>query len=182
MTTTIVERKVGMGVQAMAKIPGRLFGDVLVTATELNRKVGATLDKALSTPVTITRNDQHFALLRREEVALMFAVSEQSSKFAEVMQAIKRARSGANLAKDREYAWLSVFDDDELSEMMGELVDAFGDMMHGGGGADAVGTVIHEWRESAIAVGNDALAQAMGSEDDPTPLTPPMPDGAPDKA
>lgn len=37
----------------------RLFGDQLVTATELNRRVGAILNMAMEQPVTIIRNNQY---------------------------------------------------------------------------------------------------------------------------
>jgi hypothetical protein len=67
---------------------GRLFGDQLVTATELNRRSGAILDMALSKPVTITRNDQHFALLRRELVAQLSALSDQVSMYAEAVEGV----------------------------------------------------------------------------------------------
>lgn len=41
-----------------------VYGDELITATELNRQPGRVLDTAWERPVTITRNKQHFALLR----------------------------------------------------------------------------------------------------------------------
>ncbi|MCE2720285.1 MAG: hypothetical protein LW708_15980 [Anabaena sp. 49628_E55] len=47
------------------------YSDELVTATELNRQPGKVLDKAYEHPITITRNDQSFALLRREDVAYL---------------------------------------------------------------------------------------------------------------
>ena len=52
----------------------RLFGDQLVTATELNRRVGAVLNMALEQPATIIRNNQYFALLPREFVAQLSAL------------------------------------------------------------------------------------------------------------
>lgn len=66
---------------------GRLFGDQLATATELNRRSGAILDMALSKPV-ITRNDQRFALLRRELVAQLSALSDQVSMYAEAVEGV----------------------------------------------------------------------------------------------
>ena len=48
-----------------------VYGDELITATELNRQPGRVLDLTMDRPITITRNDQHFALLRRDEIALM---------------------------------------------------------------------------------------------------------------
>ncbi len=54
----------------------RLFGDQLVTATELNRRVGAILNMAMEQPVTIIRNNQYCALLPRELVAQLSALRD----------------------------------------------------------------------------------------------------------
>lgn len=54
----------------------RLFGDQLVAATELNRRVGAILNMAMEQPVTIIRNNQYCALLPRELVAQLSALRD----------------------------------------------------------------------------------------------------------
>jgi hypothetical protein len=38
-----------------------IYGDELITATELNQQPNRVLDLAMEHPVTITRNDQYFA-------------------------------------------------------------------------------------------------------------------------
>ncbi|MFO0448078.1 MAG: hypothetical protein ACK52I_05315, partial [Pseudomonadota bacterium] len=60
-----------------------IYSDELVTATELNRQPGRILDKALEHPITITRNDQSFALLRREDVALFVKTAQHSREIVE---------------------------------------------------------------------------------------------------
>jgi hypothetical protein len=53
----------------MLSIGQKIYSDELVSATELNRQTGHVLDMAFQRPITITRNDQAFALLRREDAA-----------------------------------------------------------------------------------------------------------------
>ncbi|MCE2975885.1 MAG: hypothetical protein LW851_06180, partial [Pseudanabaena sp. CoA8_M7] len=62
-----------------------IYSDELVTATELNRQPGRILDKALEHPITITRNDQSFALLRREDVALFVKTAQHSREIVELL-------------------------------------------------------------------------------------------------
>jgi hypothetical protein len=64
---------------------GNIYSDELITATELNRQPGRVLDKALEHPVTITRNDQSFALLRREEVNSLVKAATQSKAVFETL-------------------------------------------------------------------------------------------------
>lgn len=155
--------------------PRVLFGDQLVTATELNRRGGAILDMALSRPVTITRNDQHFALLRRELVAQLSALSDQVSMYAEAMRAIRSVLSGRKLYEDHPYRWLHAYDASDLALMLDELMGALMEVAQGDD-AEAVEGVIHEWYESAIAAQSQALDEAFEAESEPIALTPPSND------
>lgn len=151
---------------------GYLFSDQLVTATELNRHVGNVLDKALSKPVTITRNDQHFALLRREYVAQLSALSNQVSIYLEAMRAIRSLLSGKELNENHLYRWLYAYEADDLSLMQDELIEAIADVVHDDD-LEAVEGVIYEWYESAIATKSEALDAAFEAESKPIPLTAP---------
>ncbi|MEH1859509.1 MAG: hypothetical protein V7L21_16255 [Nostoc sp.] len=68
---------------------GNIYSDELITATELNRQPGRVLDKALERPITITRNDQSFALLRREEVTFLVQAATQSKAVFEVLYHVR---------------------------------------------------------------------------------------------
>jgi len=71
---------------------GNIYSDELITATELNRQSGRVLDKALEPPVTITRNDQSFALLRREEVTFLVKAATQSKAVFGVIVPLQHGR------------------------------------------------------------------------------------------
>ena len=55
-----------------------IYSDELISATELNRQPGRVLDIAQERPVTITRNDHAFALLRREQMAGLVKAAAQT--------------------------------------------------------------------------------------------------------
>jgi hypothetical protein len=165
------ERRQGMEGHPMPRV-GRVFGDQLVTATELNRRGGAILDIALRKPVTITRNDQHFALLRRELVAQLSALSDQASIYAEAMRAIRTVQSGKELYEGHPYRWLHVYGVDHLALMSDELTGALAEVVQGDD-AEAVEGVIHEWHESSIAAESEVLNEAFETDPGPIALTSP---------
>jgi hypothetical protein len=94
------------------------FSDELITATELNRQPGKVLDKAYEHPITITRNDQSFALLRREDVAYLVKGVTQSKAVFEVLSVAFRLLLGQKIGYEHPYGWLSVFDADELQDFL----------------------------------------------------------------
>ena len=69
-----------------------VYGYELITATELNQQPGRVLDLAMEHPVTITRNDQHFALLRREDMALWVKAATLSLNVFELTAAAYKLR------------------------------------------------------------------------------------------
>jgi hypothetical protein len=150
-----------------------VYGDELITATELNQQPGRVLDLAMEHPVTITRNDQHFALLRREEMALWVKAATVSLTVFEVMAAAYRLRLGEAISSEHPYWWLKVFDSDELCELIAELETAYRLAESEPGMWSAIEIVIHEWHESAIALSSPELAAAFSDEIDEVLLTPP---------
>src|SRR5690242_6107132 len=91
-----------------------VFDDVIVSATALNRHSGEILDQALEKCVTIMRNDQAFALLRREEAAGMTALLRSAQQVLDLWHAVERVRSGAALDPANEFEWISAFAVDDL--------------------------------------------------------------------
>jgi hypothetical protein len=149
-----------------------IYSDDLISATELNRQPGQVLDRALLHPVTITRNDQAFALLRREDMANLVKVSAGAEIVVEIISVAYRLGIGEKVGWEHPYGWLSVFDTEELSEFVAEIVDAFRRASVVGDG-EILDAIIHEWHESAICNSSPELAAAMNAEVDEVPLTHP---------
>ena len=151
-----------------------VYGDELITATELNRSSGRILDLAMTQPVTITRNDQHFALLRRDEMALLVKAAAFSVRVFEVTAAAYRLRLGEETGLERPYGWLKVFDKDELSELIAEIEKDYRLVESEPAAWDRIEATIYEWHQSAIALSSPELAAAFSDEIDEVLLTQPL--------
>ena len=149
------------------------YSDELITATELNRQPGRVLDKALEHPVTITRNDQSFALLRREEVTFLVKAARQSRTVFEVLNVAFRLLLGQKIGSEHPYGWLRVFDSDELQDLIAEVSEAYRLADSSNLIWDQLDDIIHEWHESAIALVSSEIAAAFSDRFDEVPLTQP---------
>ncbi|MEG3876137.1 hypothetical protein QT972_01970 [Microcoleus sp. herbarium7] len=151
-----------------------VYGDELITATELNRSSGRILDLAMTQPVTITRNDQHFALLRRDEMALLVKAAAFSARVFEVTAAAYRLRLGEEIGSEHLYGWLKVFDELELCELIAEIEKDYRLVESEPAAWDRIEATIYEWHQSAIAISSPELAAAFSDEIDEVLLTKPI--------
>ena len=149
-----------------------IYSDDLISATELNRQPGRILDMALEHPVTITRNDHAFALLRREKMAELVKAAAQTKFVVEIINVVYQLSQGKEIGSDHSYRWLKVFDGDELSELVADVISAF-HLGYETGDWDTLDTVIYEWHESALAINSSELKEAFSDELDEVLLTPP---------
>ena len=138
-----------------------IYSDELITATELNRQPGRILDKALEHPITITRNDQSFALLRRESMALFMNAAQQSRETLELINAAFRLLLNQKTEIEYLYNWLRVFDTEELNELIDEVMAAYRSVDLHKKDWQELDAIIHEWHESAIAISNPELETAF---------------------
>jgi hypothetical protein len=143
-----------------------IYSDELVTATELNRQPGRILDKALEHPITITRNDQSFALLRREDVALFVKTAQHSREIVELLNTAFRLLLNQKIGAEHPYGWLGAFDADELNEFINEVISAYRSVAlqetkNFDKAWNELEAIIHEWYESALAIANPDLESAF---------------------
>jgi hypothetical protein len=143
-----------------------IYSDELVTATELNRQPGRILDKALEHPVTITRNDQSFALLRRENVALFVKAAQRSKEIVELLSTAFRLLLKQKIGTEHPYSWLGVFDAEELNEFIDEVTQAYRLVDLYEKAWDELDAIIHEWHETALAISNPELEAALNQNSD----------------
>jgi hypothetical protein len=161
-----------MAISAQANV----YGDELITATELNRQSGRVLDRARERPVTIARNDEYFALLPRQQMASWVKAATLAGVVLETIDAAYRLRLGEEMREDHPYVWLKVFDPQELSELIAEVEMAFRLVGAEVGAIERVEAVLHEWHESALAICSAELAAAFRDEVDEVLLTVPSSD------
>jgi len=146
---------------ATAVIDG-LFSDEVFTATELNRHVGTVLDHACVRPVTISRNNDLFALVKREYAARMIRTMAQMKSALSLLAEAHVAISGESPAPV--FAWLTIYEKDDLQRLFTEVLDAVGRAASGASDWGDVQAVIHEWEESALVAKSGVLDQAMFHE------------------
>ncbi|MGA2270821.1 MAG: hypothetical protein ABSH44_20295 [Bryobacteraceae bacterium] len=151
-----------------------VFDDVIVSATTLNRRSGEVLDLAWEKCVTIMRNEQSFALLRREQAAGMIVQLHRAQQILDLFHAIERIRSGAALDPADEFEWLTAFALDDLKDMADEVYAAYTRAQRGEIPPEEADAVIHEWQESAWAARSPNVGMAFEAAADEAPLTEPI--------
>ena len=154
--------------------PG-VFGDEVFTSTDLNRRSGEVLNHAREHPITISRNNEQFALLRREQAAKLFRAVNRILAVVEVLSAANAAIQGS--APSEPLGWLAIYDKDDLQRLCSEVLEATRKAAACTGDWDAVVALIHEWHESALVAQGGVLDSVMYTqESDEQPL--PHPDDA----
>lgn len=158
-----------------------LFGDDFITATDLNRKPGEVLDRATRRPITITRNNDAFALLPRKLACRLARGHQDAIRVVELLCAVMQHRA-ETLRPDSDYDWLQAFNDEELNDLLQEILDALRDSLR----LDAsdtdeeisVNTILQEWQKSAEAILSTEHGEAFQKRDEEAsvPLTDPTGD------
>ena len=141
-------------------VSNTIFSDRIFTSSELNRKSGHVLDTALTTPVTITRNNDSFALLRRELMTSMAKGIEQMNKVSQLANVVFRLTLGQEIESTNEFKWIEEFDSEEQVDFVNEVYEAL-NLARSTDDWDEVAAVIHEWHESAVAISSNELAEAF---------------------
>jgi prevent-host-death family protein len=146
-----------------------LFSDEVFTSTDLNRRSGEVLNRARRTPVTIARNNERFALLRRDQAASLV------KGLTQLVEVVQLAQSAVALRKNRpdqvapSVAWMRAFDEEDRQSMLDEIFTSCV-QASAADDWDAVTALIHQWRESASVAESGLLRQAMDAESDEQPL------------
>lgn len=152
-----------------------LFSDEVFSSTDLNRRSAEVLNHARRNPVTIARNNERFALLRREQAASLVRGITQMIEVVQLAQGAVALRKRCPGEVPPSVAWMSAFDEEDRQAMLGEVFTACVQASTDDAW-EAVEEILHQWRESAAVIESGVLRQAMESEADEQPLTHP---GAP---
>jgi prevent-host-death family protein len=141
-----------------------IFKDEIFTATDLNRRTGQVLDEAKNHPVTITRNDEAFALLPRKDASRLIEAVSNARRMVDLVTAISIYRqAGANVPVGQPFDWLNSFDMEELQALRTEVYGVFRSAMDGEVPWDDFEAVLHEWHESAVVLRSETLDAAFSA-------------------
>ena len=144
-----------------------VFCDDVFTSTQLNRSASVVLNRARSRPVTIVRNNEQFALLRRDQASELVTAVAQLEETVRLILCVSALKEGKE--PPAATAWIRALDGDERASMVEEVLAA-SQRACGDGEWESVGHVIHEWRESALVAQSGVLSDAMKTEADEQPL------------
>jgi hypothetical protein len=139
-----------------------LFSDEVFTATELNRRGGTILDRARLRPVTISRNNEQFALLRRDQAANLVGTVNRIVRAVLLLSQARTAIAGGQVSEP--FRWLEIYEKDDLEKLVTEVLSATLNAASGDSDWDEVEALIHEWRESANVAKSGLLDAAMYHE------------------
>ena len=145
-----------------------LFQDEVVRATDLNRSSGEILNKATHHPVTILRNDEAFALMRRDVAAHW---RKEASYAVHLTELLWIALSHPDTLAP-EHQWMAAFDAEQTLEMSSELMHAYRKAVRNGSWEE-FDALIHEWSESGWAALSSELREAFTAEPEEIPLEAP---------
>ncbi|MDO8672899.1 MAG: hypothetical protein Q7O66_15935 [Dehalococcoidia bacterium] len=141
---------------------GTMFGDRVVTPTELARHVKEITQGALRKPVTIHRPEGDLALLDREKVAALGAAASASETLVNLLTGFLRSNDG-RWRPGFGWEWLEVFTRDDILEFIGEYAAAVKQALSKEAAWDLAETVLYEWRESARALTNRELLEGAAN-------------------
>jgi hypothetical protein len=159
-----------MDTMALAGFSG-VFGDRVYSAKDLTRRTAEVLDQVQKAPVTISRKQEQYAILKREQAA---GLIRSTLKIIPIIELLEGALSAAE-QKDppRALAWLRAFDQDDLRKLVREVLTASDAALRGVADWDTVDAIVHEWHESALVIMSGTLAEAKSSPADEVPLPDP---------
>lgn len=145
-----------------------VFQDEVIRATDLNRSSGEVLNKAAKAPLTIIRNDEVYALMRRDVAGRWRKEAGYALQIVEIIsRAVARTEN-----RGSEFQWIDPFDDEDRLRMTREITEAYLKAVRDGTW-DNLETIIHEWSESGwaaldpdIRAGYDEAVNAMRKQQD----------------
>ncbi len=148
-----------------------MFGDQVYSSTDLNRRHSEVLNRARKAPVTISRNNEQFALMNRDQAASLVKAVASMGETLELLHGALNVVKGDEVSTS--ISWLKAFSKEDLAQFIDELMPAAEKAFNGSESWDSVETIIHEWHESALAIQSGVLEEALSAERDEVPLADP---------
>jgi hypothetical protein len=154
-----------------------LFSDEMFTSTDLNRRSGEVLNRARKHPVTIARNNEQFALIRRDQAANLIKALGQIREIVDICQGAVSVKVGIDPSPA--VAWMSSLGEEDRIAMLREILTQYSRASEAEDW-DSLGDLIHEWKESAAVMQSGAIEQSLSEPSDEQPLTVPVVEDEPE--
>ena len=139
-----------------------VFGDDVYTSTDLNRRSSEVLNHARVRPVTISRNDELFALLRRDQAANLVQSVRALGTVVGLLSEVKKTFAGE--LPSSTFSWLKTYDKEDLETLFKEVLQITVSALAEEVEFSEVEALIHEWHESALVAQSGVLRDATSEE------------------
>ena len=139
-----------------------LFGDQIVSSSDLNRRSGEVLRAAAVHPVTVARAEGDLVIMQRSmATSLVRAATDLPATVRALARVVRRSGSGSGEEPD----WVLALAAPELQQFASELVSALEGTRPWSKSLDEARAVLHEWSESVQWSHDPMVSAAVGEAD-----------------
>lgn len=139
-----------------------LFGDEIITSTDLKTDQKRWFNKAFKTPVSITnRGGKKFVLINREQVRGLFLTKEYAEKIVRYCHELREQNEKVDFSSDV-FPWARNLSKEERLEYRDELMSAFSILIHNNNWED-LDEIISSWKATAEALANPEFMKVVKS-------------------
>jgi hypothetical protein len=137
-----------------------LFGDSIITPTDLKTNQKHWFDKAHKSPVSITgRKGRAYVLINREQMQDTFIVKNYAVKIIDYFMEI---RNPGKTQQTSVFPWSIHLNESERKEFLNELVASFNESLHGGNWS-LLEETIGSWKATAEAITNKKFMKVLAA-------------------
>jgi hypothetical protein len=139
-----------------------LFGDDIISQTDLKTNQKQWFDRAFRSPVSITScKGRSFVLINREQAQSTYSTKNYAVKILEYFKEVQTS-------KDDDFAvfpWTIHLSASERKELLGELVTVFNESLHKGDWS-LLEETINSWKATAESLTNAKFVKIVSARDE----------------
>ena len=136
-----------------------IFGDEIITSTDLKTNQKRWFNRALKTPVSITNRSKKFVLINREQVRGLFFVKDYAEKIVRYCHELREQNENTDFTSDV-FPWVRSLSKEERMEYRDEIMSAFSTLIHGNKWED-LDEIISSWKATAEALTNSEFMEVV---------------------
>ena len=146
-----------------------LFGDLIITPTDLKTNQKRWFDKAHKSPVSISgRKGRSYVLINREQAQDTFTAKNYAVKIINYFTEVKHSPgSGATSS----FPWSSHLNETERKEFLNELIASFNESLHAGNWS-VLEETIDSWKATAEGLSNKKFMRVLAAGEQQQEYTP----------
>lgn len=145
--------------------------DQVFNSTTLAKQASMVLDQADKGVVTITRNNEAYAILNREQASWLVPANKYLSEACYVLAAASQRISSNAVDQENPCPWVASIDTKHLKEMLTEITSILAKVASDDSQWEELDAVIYEWHRSAIAAADADLRTAFQAPIEAIPLS-----------